>query len=121
MNFDMVKLDGSLVASIGDSRVGLPLVRGVLALCREMGQQCVAEHIESERQLELLRGLGCRFGQGFGLSPPVSAAEAAAVRAGGRRDPNPRFESRLPTLAWAAPGPAFRERGVLGCSGIGFT
>jgi predicted signal transduction protein with EAL and GGDEF domain len=81
MNFDMVKLDGSLVASIGDSRVGLPLVRGVLALCREMGQQCVAEHIESERQLELLRGLGCRFGQGFGLSPPVSAAEAAGMAA----------------------------------------
>lgn len=79
MNFDAVKLDGSLISSICRSGTGLPLLRGVLALCREMGQQCVAEHIESAQQLELLRELGCRFGQGFGLSPPVSASESAEL------------------------------------------
>jgi diguanylate cyclase (GGDEF)-like protein len=85
MRFDAVKLDGSLIASTtasgGDSATGLALLRGVLALCRAMGQECVAEHIETDRQLQLLQGLGCRFGQGFGLSPPLSASYAAELAA----------------------------------------
>ena len=79
INFDAVKLDGSLISAIGRPGSGVPLLRGVLALCSEMGQQCVAEHIENRGQLELLRELGCRFGQGFGLCPPVSAAEAGRL------------------------------------------
>jgi diguanylate cyclase (GGDEF)-like protein len=79
MNFDAIKLDGSLVSTITRPGSGLPLLQGVLALCRAMGQQCVAEHIETEQQAILLRQLGCRYGQGFHLSPPVSRADAAAL------------------------------------------
>ena len=79
MNFDAVKLDGSLVSTITRPGSGLPLLQGVLALCRAMGQQCVAEHIETEQQAILLRQLGCRYGQGFHLSPPVSRADAAVL------------------------------------------
>ena len=79
MNFDAVKLDGSLVSTITRPGSGLPLLQGVLALCRAMGQQCVAEHIETEQQAMLLRQLGCRYGQGFHLSPPVSRADASAL------------------------------------------
>jgi diguanylate cyclase (GGDEF)-like protein len=79
MNFDMIKLDGSLISSITKVGSGLPLLRGVLALCQAMGQQCVAEHIESDSQLTLLRQLGCRYGQGFGLAAPMDAKAAAAL------------------------------------------
>jgi EAL domain-containing protein (putative c-di-GMP-specific phosphodiesterase class I) len=79
MNFDAIKLDGSLVSTITRPGSGLPLLQGVLALCRAMGQQCVAEHIETEQQAILLRQLGCRYGQGFHLSPPVSRADATAM------------------------------------------
>ena len=79
MNFDAIKLDGSLVSTITRPGSGLPLLQGVLALCRAMGQQCVAEHIETEQQAILLRQLGCRYGQGFHLSPPVSRADATAL------------------------------------------
>jgi EAL domain-containing protein (putative c-di-GMP-specific phosphodiesterase class I) len=44
-----------------------------------MGQQCVAEHIESNSQLTLLRQLGCRYGQGFGLAAPMDSKAAAAL------------------------------------------
>lgn len=76
MSFDAVKLDGSLIASAAHPGSGRPLLRGVLALCRAMGQDCIAEHIETDGQLELLRALGCRYGQGFGLAAPMSAADA---------------------------------------------
>lgn len=97
MAFDAVKLDGSLIASTMPSGSGLPLLRGVLALCRAMGQECIAEHIESDRQLHLLRGLGCRYGQGFGLSPPLNAsyaAELAALNLAGPGAPERRLERR---------------------------
>ena len=76
MTFDTVKLDGSLVSAATANDKGLSLLRGVLALCKAMGQECVAEHIENEFQLALLRGLGCRYGQGYLLSPPLDEAGA---------------------------------------------
>ena len=87
MNFDAIKLDGSLVSTITRPGSGLPLLQGVLALCRAMGQQCVAEHIETEQQAVLLRQLGCRYGQGFHLSPPVNRSDAAALARSGLADP----------------------------------
>ena len=80
MKFDAVKLDGSLVSSLRSGN-GLPLLRGVLALCDAMGQQCIAEHVETASQLKLLRELGCRYGQGFGLGIPMNAQEAAGLAA----------------------------------------
>ena len=79
INFDTVKLDGSLVSSIGEVGTSLPLLQGVLALCRAMGQQCVAEQVETDHQLKLLQALGCRYGQGYGLAAPMSASEAASL------------------------------------------
>jgi EAL domain-containing protein (putative c-di-GMP-specific phosphodiesterase class I) len=79
IKFDTVKLDGSLISSMTDVDNGLPLLRGVLELCRATGHDCVAEHIETAQQLHQLRQLGCRYGQGFGLCEPVSANAAAAM------------------------------------------
>jgi diguanylate cyclase (GGDEF)-like protein len=79
MHFDGIKLDGSLVSTVLDSLRSRRLLKGVLDLCASLGLPCVAEHIESEEQLALLRELGCRDGQGFILSPPLEPAEAAAL------------------------------------------
>lgn len=84
INFDAVKLDGSLISSITEVGSGLPLLQGVLALCRAMGQQCVAEHIETDRQVKLLQQLGCRYGQGFGLAFPMDSGAAAELANAGR-------------------------------------
>jgi len=81
MQFDGIKLDGSLVAAVADSLRGRRLLKGVLDLCASMGLPCVAEHIESDEQVALLRELGCRDGQGFILSPPLDPAAAAALAA----------------------------------------
>lgn len=79
MKFDAVKLDGSLIAPITKQGSGRPLLQGVLALCREMGQECVAEQIENEAQSNLLRRLGCRYGQGYYLARPMNATAAAQL------------------------------------------
>ncbi len=79
--FDAIKIDGALVAGAGQSEAGARLLKGVLALCASLGVPCVAEHIEKSEQLDMLRTLGCRDGQGFALSPPLEAAEARTLAA----------------------------------------
>ena len=44
----------------------------------------VAEGIETELQLERLKDLGCRFGQGFLFSRPVDASAVLALLEGSR-------------------------------------
>jgi len=76
MQFDAVKLDGSLLTAATPEAGGIPLLRGVLELCRSVGLPCVAEHVETENQVAMLRHLGCTYGQGYWLAPPLSAESA---------------------------------------------
>ena len=76
MQFDAIKLDGSLITDETGPAPALRLLKGVLDLSASLNVPCVAEHIETPQQLALLKRLGCRDGQGYALSPPL-AAEAA--------------------------------------------
>jgi diguanylate cyclase (GGDEF)-like protein len=79
--FDAIKIDGSLIAGAAESEAGERLLKGVLDLCASLCVPCVAEHIERTEQIEMLRALNCRDGQGFALSPPLPADEARALAA----------------------------------------
>lgn len=79
--FDAIKIDGSLIAGAIESEAGARLLKGVLDLCASLRVPCVAEHIERPEQLDMLRALKCRDGQGFALSPPLPAADARALAA----------------------------------------
>jgi diguanylate cyclase (GGDEF)-like protein len=81
IDFDAIKLDGSLVVSAAASAAALRLLRGVIRLCDSIGVPCVAEHIETEAQLALLQRLECRYGQGYLLSPPLAPEAAGALAA----------------------------------------
>ncbi|HEX8526942.1 putative bifunctional diguanylate cyclase/phosphodiesterase [Allosphingosinicella sp.] len=76
IDFDAIKLDGSLIAQAADSEHATRLLRGVVKLCASIGVPCVAEHVETEEQLALLRALDCRYGQGYLLARPLSPAAA---------------------------------------------
>jgi diguanylate cyclase (GGDEF)-like protein len=80
IEFDAIKIDGSLTR-LATADGNASVLRGVLALCDAMGQECVAEHLETDEQLALMRELGCRFGQGYVLSRPLDAAAAARLAA----------------------------------------
>lgn len=75
IEFDAVKLDGTIIGR-ASSGAGLQLLLGVVRLCDAMGLPCVAERIETDTELAMLRGLGCRYGQGYGLARPMGADAA---------------------------------------------
>jgi diguanylate cyclase (GGDEF)-like protein len=79
MIFDAIKLDGALIKGAIESEAGERLLKGVIDLCDALRVPCVAEHIERPEQLDLLRALGCRDGQGFALTAPLFAEEARTL------------------------------------------
>jgi len=89
-----LKLDGAFIAGLGspDSDRDADLVRATIELGHTMGLRVVAECIEDQPTLDLLRDLGCDFGQGYLISRPMPPdrlslgserlEEAGASRAG---------------------------------------
>lgn len=68
---DRVKLDRTFTTSLSDGAPGRCLVRGVLALARELGLEVVAEGVETLEQLTALRDEGCTLFQGYLLGRPA--------------------------------------------------
>jgi diguanylate cyclase (GGDEF)-like protein/PAS domain S-box-containing protein len=83
---DTVKIDRSFVASLGQARGGLAIIRATLAMAQALSLRVTAEGVETAMQVELLRELGCQYGQGFGLGLPMPPGELEkSVRRAGRR------------------------------------
>jgi diguanylate cyclase (GGDEF)-like protein len=70
--FDVIKLDGSLTTDIEHCERARRILLGLINLCHATGAKCVAEHIETEEQLTLIRTMGCDFAQGYYLAPPAA-------------------------------------------------
>jgi len=73
--FDALKIDRSFVHRMGSGEQTLQIVQTILELARVLGMDVVAEGIETEAQLAMLRTMGCRYGQGFLFARPQPAAE----------------------------------------------
>lgn len=67
---DIIKIDGSLIREIETDRAARALTSALVSFAAEMGQTVVAEGVESERLVEVLRALGVRNGQGYHLARP---------------------------------------------------
>jgi EAL domain-containing protein (putative c-di-GMP-specific phosphodiesterase class I) len=72
--FDVLKIDRSFVQRMNTGDQPLQIVQTILELARVLGMDVVAEGIETEEQLRLLQGMGCRYGQGFLFSKPLPAS-----------------------------------------------
>lgn len=62
---DFIKLSDTFVHDIHRDQVRSSIVKGVLAICADLGIQVIAESIESEAQLARLKELGIYLFQGF--------------------------------------------------------
>jgi EAL domain-containing protein (putative c-di-GMP-specific phosphodiesterase class I) len=65
----------NLVSSDRDQAI----VRGILHLADSLGLDVVAEGIETREQHELLREMGCRYGQGYLFARPQPDISRAAL------------------------------------------
>ncbi|WP_319530488.1 EAL domain-containing protein [uncultured Cohaesibacter sp.] len=79
--FDKIKLDKSFVKGIETDRQSKAIVRAVLALGKSLEIPVLAEGIETDDQMEILRFEGCDEGQGYFLGRP-SPLEALVAEGG---------------------------------------
>jgi diguanylate cyclase (GGDEF)-like protein/PAS domain S-box-containing protein len=70
MPFDAIKIDRALIATADGDDARRAVVVAIVALARHTGLQTIAVGIETQRQLQLARELGCDLAQGFLLHPP---------------------------------------------------
>jgi diguanylate cyclase (GGDEF)-like protein/PAS domain S-box-containing protein len=78
---DAFKIDRSFIDEMGRNPQRAEIVRAILRLGQALSKEVVAEGIETEAQARALRELGCRYGQGNLLGPPMEAPRAAAQAA----------------------------------------
>jgi Amt family ammonium transporter len=74
-----VKVDRSFVSRMGARRTDLEIVRSIVELADKLDLAVIAEGVETAAQRRRLVALGCRLGQGFLFSPPVSASATREV------------------------------------------
>ncbi len=75
---DVLKVDRGLFAESlrgapGRTELGMPIIDVVVGLGRRLGLEIVAEGLEDEAHLDLVRAGGCRYGQGYLLGRPQPA------------------------------------------------
>ena len=76
---DEVKIDQSFIAQLDDAGPGDTIVRATVAMAHGLGLRVVAEGVETAKQLETLREVGCDEAQGYLLGRPVPADEIGDV------------------------------------------
>ncbi len=76
---DVIKIDPSFVAGLGQDETLSLLTRTVVQVGRELGLRVIAEGIEQPRQLAALIEMGCGYGQGFLVARPMAAADVEAL------------------------------------------
>jgi diguanylate cyclase (GGDEF)-like protein len=78
-SFDKLKIDGSFVREALHTRKSAAVIRGIIALAREIGMPTTAEGVETEEQLDFLRACGCTHAQGFFLGRPSRGESIARI------------------------------------------
>jgi len=74
--FDKLKIDKSFVRNLPADQQSGAIVEAVLLLSRRLGLDVVAEGVETQAQLDMLRELRCPLVQGFLKGRPMSAEAA---------------------------------------------
>lgn len=73
--FDALKIDQRFVGGLAENPDDGTIVRAIVALAHGLGRTVVAEGVETEEQLIMLRELGCDLAQGFYIGAPQVATD----------------------------------------------
>ncbi|MFH0344274.1 MAG: putative bifunctional diguanylate cyclase/phosphodiesterase [Chromatiales bacterium] len=73
---DYLKIDGRFIQDITHDPVAATIVEAICRIGHVMGLELVAESVESQTTVEMLRKVGVNYGQGNGIAPPIPLRDA---------------------------------------------
>ena len=82
MPVDVLKMDRTFIRNMENSERDVQLVALILGIARNLKIPVIAEGVETETQLQMLRDLGCTLVQGYYLSRPLHPTEFETVLLG---------------------------------------
>ncbi len=77
--FDVLKIDRSFVNDIETDKRDRELVSASISMAHSLNLSVVAEGIETDTQLALLKDMGCEYGQGYFYSKPLEQDDFLAL------------------------------------------
>jgi EAL domain-containing protein (putative c-di-GMP-specific phosphodiesterase class I) len=81
MDVDFLKIDGSFIRRLHENPKDQALVKAIIEVARGLDIKTIAEFVEDEKTLELLREFGADYAQGYLIGKPAPAV--ALDEAGG--------------------------------------
>ena len=76
---NILKIDRAFVNQMTEGGENIEIVRTITMLAHTLNMSVVAEGVETQQQVEILKKLGCEFGQGYLFSRPLTAQAAEQV------------------------------------------
>jgi diguanylate cyclase (GGDEF)-like protein/PAS domain S-box-containing protein len=94
---DLIKIDRCFVRRMETGKDAVEIVRTMSDLAHQLGLRVIAEGIENEVELQLVRSTNCEYAQGFLFSKPVDGEKCSALlKAGSRRSRREESKNELP-------------------------
>jgi diguanylate cyclase (GGDEF)-like protein/PAS domain S-box-containing protein len=72
---DALKIDRSFIKHLHKNTSDIAIVKAIVTMGHGLGIKVVAEGVETEEQMELLKALKCHYAQGYALYQPLMAEE----------------------------------------------
>ena len=79
MPIDKIKIDRSFITDMASSDSDMMIVKTMITLAHGLGKRILAEGVEDENQLGLLRHMACDAVQGYLIAKPLPEAQALAL------------------------------------------
>ena len=80
LQVDYLKIDGMFIRDIVDDPIDRVMVRSINEIGHVMGKKMIAEFVENDAVLAVLRSIGVDYVQGYGIEHPVPLASFSAIK-----------------------------------------
>ncbi len=70
INLDIIKIDGFFIRNIVKSEKDKLIVKSIASLAKTLGMKVVAEYVESQEILDIIKELGIEYAQGYHIGKP---------------------------------------------------
>ncbi|ALO46266.1 EAL domain-containing protein [Pseudohongiella spirulinae] len=74
-----LKIDKSFISNMSSDDGALGLVRSIMSISDNLGLSIIAEGVENDQQVSMLRSLRCHVAQGFYFSRPLAESDAISL------------------------------------------
>ncbi|MBD0379964.1 putative bifunctional diguanylate cyclase/phosphodiesterase [Paenibacillus sedimenti] len=76
---DKMKIDQAFIKGLKQSPVNAAIVHTMIAMAHKLNLLVVAEGVETEEELQVLKEYGCQLVQGYYFSPPANAEKIGEI------------------------------------------